>query len=373
MNFFRLISGELKSSSEFYNANKGKIEKISQISLIQGKKKIDIDSVSAGDIAILVKLKETATCDTITSFNNPIQYPKFIFPEPIYSLALIPKSKQDQEKLTTSLNKLIKEDPSFKFYMDKEFVQTIISGMGDLHLNVITEKLKNKFNVEITTQLPQVPYRETFKKQASAQGKYKKQTGGHGQYGDVWLEVKPLQRNTGFQFIDKIVGGAIPKNYIPSVEKGVKDAINQGILAGFPLVDISVTIYDGTYHPVDSSDMAFQIAGSFAVKSCAQKAGLKLLEPIYEVVVEVPTQMMGDIMSDLSSRRGKIIGTEIKKANSVVKANVPYSEMLNYINDLKSITGGRGYYSMKFAFYDDVPAHIQEQIIKKRKEEKEAK
>ncbi len=375
MYFIRIFSGHLKAASDFYNVNKQKSERTGQTMIALGKKRDDLDTLETGDIGVLVKLKDTETGDSITDANNQIQLPPVQYPDPIYSLALNPKSKQDQEKLSQSLTKLHKEDPSFSYRMDVEFSETIISGLGDMHLNAIIERLSRKFDVAITTSLPQVPYRETIKKTVKKQGKYKRQSGGRGQYGDVHVEIKPLPSGSGFEFIDGIVGGVVPKNYIPAVEKGIKGAMADGFLAGFPVVDMSAKLYDGSFHQVDSSDMAFQIAGSMAWKKCMEDAKPILLEPIYKVDIAVPEDYMGDIMGDLNSRRGKILGMSSKGKNQVISALVPLSEMFTYINDLKSMTGGRGSFTMIFEKYEEVPAHAAEKIIeaRKKKDEEEKK
>ncbi|HDS08868.1 MAG TPA: elongation factor G, partial [Firmicutes bacterium] len=370
MFYVRIFSGQLKSASDFFNVNKGKVERTGQLMIALGKKRIDVDALDCGDIGVMVKLKETETGDTITDNELKVRLPEIIYPDPIYSLALHPKSKQDQEKLSQSLAKLHKEDPSFTYRMDPEFSETIISGSGDMHLNVIIERLSRKFDVAITTGLPRVPYRETIKGSAKKQGKYKRQSGGRGQYGDVHIELKPFPAG-GFEFVDAIVGGVVPKNYVPAVEKGIRGAMQEGYLAGCPVVDISATIYDGSFHPVDSSDMAFQIAGSMAFKNCMAEAKPVLLEPIYKVDITVPEEYMGDIMGDLNSRRGKILGMDTKDKHQIISALVPLAEMFTYINDLKSMTGGRGSFTMKYEKYEEVPAHIAEKIIENKKKEKE--
>ncbi|MCD6579582.1 elongation factor G [bacterium] len=366
----KIISGNIIGGNEFYNITKDSSEKAGQIFQLLGEKKEELSETSAGDIVAFVKLKNTQTKDLIAKKGNLIEVPKIEYPEPIYSIAIIPKSKEDQEKVGTALKKLNHEDPSFKFFMDKEFGDFILSGMGDIHISIILEKLKRKFKVELDTEKPKVPYRETITKSAEARGRYKKQTGGKGQFGDTWIKVEPSDKE--FEFIDAIVGGVIPKNFIPSVEKGIRGALSSGILAGYPVVNVKAKLYDGSYHPVDSSDMAFQIAGSLGFKSACGEAGMKLLEPIYEFFITVPDDYLGDIMGDLSGRRGRIVGTDQKKAGkTLVTARVPLAEMFTYINTLKSMTSGRGFYTMKFSNYETIPQNIAQKIIEEKKKRDE--
>ncbi len=366
----KITSGKIDSSGEFYNVTKEKLEKAGQIYWILGDKKREVPGVSAGDIASFVKLKVTETKDAISTKEDCIIVKTMEYPEPIYSIAIQPKSKDDQEKISIALQKLNREDPSFNSYMDKEFGEFILSGMGDSHLNMILEKVKTKFGVEVDTATPQVPFRETITIKAEARGRYKKQTGGHGQFGDTYLRVEPNPE--GYEFVNAIVGGSIPRNYIPSVEKGVKGAMEKGVLAEFPIVNIKVTLFDGSYHSVDSSDMAFQIAGSLGFKEACKSAKMILLEPIYDFEIIVPEENQGDIMGDLSGRRGKIQGTDQRKGHKiVVKASVPLAEMFTYLNTLKSMTGGRGFYTMKFSHYEPVPQNISKKIIEVRKKESE--
>ena len=363
----KVITGKVAAGTDFYNLNKEKAEKSGQLYVLLGDKKDTIDEASAGDIVSFVKLKVTETMDSICGKAAQLQVPGIEFPEPIYSLAIQPKSKDDQEKVSIALNKISKEDPSFKSYMDKEFGDFIISGMGDTHVSMILEKIKRKFGVEVDTANPQVPYRETITASAEAQGRYKKQSGGRGQFGDTWIKLEPCSE--GFEFVNAVVGGSIPKNFIPSVEKGVKGAMEKGALAGYPVVNVKVILYDGSYHTVDSSDMAFQVAGSMGFKNACEKAKMILLEPIYDFFITSPEENQGDIMGDLSGRRGKIQGTEQKKGGKVViSARVPLAEMFTYINILKSMTGGRGFYSMKFSHYEAVPSNLSQKIVKEREE-----
>lgn len=366
LNFVRVFSGTLKADSPVYNASKGKKERVGHILSVRGKSQEDTKEVVAGDLAAIPKLEEVFTGDTLSEEAKPIVFDPIKFPEPVYSMAIEPKTKGDEERLSTSLAKLADEDPTFNIRRDPETHQTLISGLGDLQLEVMIDRLKRKFGVEGTLSPPKVPYRETVLSTTKGQGKYKKQTGGRGQYGDVWLEVEPLERGAGFEFVDKIFGGAIPKNYIPAVQKGVKEALQEGIIAGYPIVDVKVTIYDGSFHQVDSSDMAFKIAGSMALKKCTQEAKPVLLEPIMNVEVVVPEQFTGDIMGDLNSRRGRVLGMEPRDKSQVVKAHVPLSEMGRYASELRSITKGQGSYRMEFYTYEQVPPNITEKILKSR-------
>lgn len=372
LTLFKVFSGTLSSNTGFFNSTKGIKERIGQIYLLQGKSQVPVDSVVCGDIAAVAKLKDTSTGDTLCSEKEQIIFAPILFPEPAISSSVKPRSKSDEEKISGALSKLANEDPTFKVSRDQVTKELIISGIGDLHLDVMVNRLRKKFDVEVELGIPKVAYKETITRTAKAQGKYKRQSGGRGQYGDVWLEVEPLQEKN-FEFVDKIFGGAVPKNYIPSVEKGVKQAMSEGVLAGYPLVNMKVTIYDGSYHPVDSSDIAFQIAAAMALRKCAQEANPVLLEPIMEVEVLVPEEYMGQISSDLSSRRGRILGMDVRSNMQVIKALVPLAEMFKYATDLRSMTQGRGSYSMKFSCYEQVPQKISTSIIEKVKREKEEK
>lgn len=371
LTLFKVFSGSLSSNTGFYNSSKGIRERIGQIYLLQGKEQRPVDSVSCGDIAAVAKLKSTATGDTLCSEKIPVVFAPLIFPEPAISSSVKPKSRKDEEKISSALSKLVNEDPTFKVSRDQVTKELIISGLGDLHLDVMVNRLRRKFEVDVELGIPKVAYKETITKTAKVQGKYKKQSGGRGQYGDVWLELAPLTGGENFEFVNKIFGGAVPRNYIPSVEKGVRQAMSEGVLAGYPLVNMKVIIYDGSYHPVDSSDIAFQIAGAMAVRKGAQEAHPVLLEPIMEVEVLVPEEFMGQISSDLSSRRGRIMGMDVRGNMQVVKSQVPQAELFKYATDLRSMTQGRASYSMKFTHYDQVPQRISASIIEKAKKEKE--
>ncbi len=365
--YTKILSGKISIGDTINNTTQGGEEKVNQIYLIKGKDKKEINQLKAGMIGGFVKLKNTHTGDTLTKFS--IKLPPVEFPPPSISMAIVPKAKGDEEKISNGLSKLRAEDPTFSFAYDPEIKQLIISGIGELHLDVILGRLQRKYGVNVDLTRTKVKYRETFTRKTEAQGKYKKQTGGHGQYGDCWLRVEPLPRGQGYEFADEIFGGAIPSRYIPSVEKGVKEALDKGFLAGYPITDVKVTVYDGSYHPVDSSDIAFQIAASMAIKANAEKGGVVLLEPINEVEVYVPEEFMGDVIGDLNSRRGKIMGMDAMGKIQVIKAMVPEAEMYKYSTSLRSMTQGRGYFVMKFHHYEEVPKEITQKIIEESKKE----
>ena len=365
--FFRVYSGTLNAGSYVYNANKEKRERIGRILRMHSNHRTEINDVYAGDIAAAVGLKDTGTGDTLCDEKAPIILESMVFPEPVISVAIEPKTKADQEKMGIALSKLAEEDPTFRVRTDPESSQTIISGMGELHLDIIVDRLKREFHVDCTVGNPQVAYRETIRKEVESQGKFVRQSGGKGQYGDCWLKLTPLQPGEGFKFENKIVGGAIPKEYIAPVEAGVKEAMENGVVAGYPMVDIGVTVFDGSYHEVDSSEMAFKIAGSMGFKNGAMKANPVLLEPYMKVEVTIPEEYMGDVIGDLNSRRGRIEGMEARSGAQVITAYVPLSEMFGYATDLRSKTQGRGNYSMEVDHYEEVPKNIAEAIIAKNK------
>ena len=369
LTYFRVYSGKLSAGSYVYNVGKGKKERVGRLLKMHANKREEISEVSAGDIAAAVGLKDTRTGDTLCDEKHPILLEVIKFPEPVISLAVEPKTKQDLDKLGYSLEKLAQEDPSFQVQSDEETGQTIISGMGELHLEIIVDRLLREFKVQANVGKPQVAYRETIRGTAQAEAKYVKQTGGRGQYGHVWLRVEPAESGTGLEFINKIVGGAVPREFIAPVEKGVKERMESGILAGYPMRDLKVTLYDGSFHEVDSSEMAFKIAGSMALVSACQKADLVLLEPVMKVEVLVPQEFMGDIIGDLNGRRGKIHGMKARGGSQVVDAAVPLSEMFGYSTDLRSKTQGRATYSMEFESYEVVPKLMSQQIIKKNQGE----
>ncbi|AHF96684.1 MAG: elongation factor G [Desulfurella sp.] len=365
LTYLRIYSGVLKSGSYVLNSAKGKKERIGRLLLMHANKREDIEEAHAGDIVAAIGLKYTATGDTLCAEEKPIILEAMEFPEPVISIAVEPKTKADQEKLSNALQKLAEEDPTFRIKFDEETAQTIISGMGELHLEIIVDRLKREFNVNVNTGKPQVAYKESIKAKVKKQGKFVRQTGGHGQYGDVWLEVEPQERGKGITFVNKIVGGVIPKEFIPAVEEGVKEAAENGVLAGYEVIDVKATLVDGSYHEVDSSEMAFKIAGSMAFKEALKAAKPYLLEPIMDVEVSTPEQYLGDVIGDLSSRRGKIKSMEDKSGVKVIRADIPLGEMFGYATTLRSITQGRGTYVMQFSTYEEVPSSIAEKIIKK--------
>lgn len=366
LTYFRVYSGWLEAGSYVLNSTKGKKERIGRLLKMHANKREEIKEIYAGDICATVGLKYTITGDTLCDENNPIILESMEFPEPVISVAIEPKTKGDQDKLSMALNKLAQEDPSFRVKVDEETGQTIISGMGELHLEIIVDRLMREFKVEANVGNPQVAYRETIKKKSSYESKYIKQSGGRGQYGHVVLEVEPLEPGAGFKFINKIVGGVIPKEYIPAVEKGIVEAMDTGVLAGYPVVDVAVTLLDGSYHEVDSSEMAFKIAASIGFKEACKKASPVLLEPIMKVEVVVPDEYMGDVMGDLNSRRGRIEGMEARGNAQVIRCNVPLKEMFGYATSLRSLTQGRGTYTMIFDHYEEVPQNISDEIIKSK-------
>jgi elongation factor G len=363
--YFRVYSGTLESGSYVTNSRKNKKERISRILHMHADKREEVKKVFAGDIVAAVGLKVTTTGDTLCDEEHLITLEQMHFPEPVISVAIEPKSKADEEKLGVALNRLAEEDPTFRVRTDEETNQTIIAGMGELHLEIIVDRLKREFSVDANVGRPQVAYRETIKKSAEAQGKYIKQTGGRGQYGDVWMTVEPNEHGKGFEFIDKIKGGSIPREFIPAVEKGVKEALSSGVLAGYPVVDIKVTIFDGSYHEVDSSEMAFKIAGSMAFKEGTKKANPIILEPIMKIEIIVPEDYMGDAIGDLSSRRGKVQGMELKNKVQHIRGVVPLSEMFGYSTSIRSLTQGRGSYNMEPSHYEEVPKQIADKILEK--------
>ncbi len=371
LSIFRVYSGVLKADSTVLNANTGTKERIGQVYYLLGKKHIPVQSVGPGEIAAVVKLKDTNVGDTLCEEHHPVVLQKVKFADPLISYAIAPKSKGDEEKVSVGLHRILEEDPTIQFTRDEESKEMILSGMGQVHLEVTLEKLKRKFGVEVVMKTPKIPYRETIRASAKAQGKYKKQSGGRGQYGDCWIEIEPLPRGGGYEFIDKIVGGVIPQQYRPAVEKGIIETMKEGILAGYPIVDMKVTLYDGSYHSVDSSEMAFKIAGSMALKKAFQDAKPVLLEPIMKAEVIVPDETLGAVIGDLNSRRGKVQGVEPQAGgNQKILCLVPMAEMLTYANQLQSMTSGRGLYSMEFSHYEEVPGHISQKIIAERQKQK---
>ncbi|MDE3241269.1 MAG: elongation factor G [Nitrospirota bacterium] len=373
MSYVRVLSGSLAADAAFYNATRSVKEKGGHVFWILGKKYAQVPMLGAGEIGAIGKLKDTQTGDTICDDHHPIRYPSPHLAKPVMSFALEPKSKADIEKVSLGLHKLVEEDPTLEFVRNNETKEMILSGMGQLHVDVTFEKLRRKYGVDVNIHTPKVPYKETIRKMAQAQGKYKKQTGGHGQFGDCWLQLDPLPRGKGFAFDNKIVGGAIPRNFIPAVEKGVVEAMQEGILAGFPVVDLRVTVYDGSYHTVDSSEMSFKIAASMGFKKALETAQPILLEPIMTVEVVTPDDAVGAVIGDLNSRRGRILGVNAKGSTEAIKALVPLVELLKYTPTLNSITGGRGSYAMEFHSYEEVPRDQAQRIIDEHKAAKAAK
>lgn len=368
LSFLRVNSGTLTTDQPLYNVNREEEERISSFKQMTGKEGNDLKEVVTGDIVAIPKLHSTHVGDTLSVKGSKLLYPPIQFPKPVYSVALEARSRADEDKLSTSLHRMLEEDPTLHFKKNIETGDSVLSGMGDLHLDIVLARIKERYGIELDTHTPQVPYRETIRKTAKAQGKHKKQSGGRGQYGDVHIEFSPLPRGEGFQFEDKIVGGAIPKGYIPAVEKGLKEILPKGVLAGFPTVDFKASLVFGSYHDVDSSEMAFKIASHLAFKKGMMEASPVLLEPIVNVEVVVPEEYLGDVMGDFNSRRGRIMGIDSKGRLQVVKAQVPLSEMFRYAIILRSMTSGRGNFSMEHSHYEDVPEEITKKVIAARKE-----
>ncbi|HDK81223.1 MAG TPA: elongation factor G, partial [Nitrospirae bacterium] len=372
LTIFRVFSGVLKADSTVYNSTRESREKIGNIFYPLGKKQVPVQKAGPGEIAVVAKLKYTKTGDTLCDMGNPIRFEQMKFADPMISYAIAPKSRGDEEKVSTGLQKMLDEDPTLKFHRDTETKEMILSGMGQVHLEVTLEKLKRKFGVEVEMKTPKIPYRETIKRSSRAQGRYKKQSGGRGQYGDCWIEIKPLRGGANFEFINKIVGGVIPRQYIPAIEKGITETMLGGIIAGYPMVDLQAKVYDGSYHPVDSSEMAFKIAGSMALKKAVQGANAVLLEPILKIEVVTPDEFLGNVIGDLNGKRGKVQGVEpMSGGNQNIIALVPMAETLTYANQLNSLTSGRGMYSIEFSHYEEVPAHLAQKIIAERTKPKE--
>ncbi|HXH81555.1 MAG TPA: elongation factor G [Candidatus Tectomicrobia bacterium] len=373
LSLFRVYSGTLRTDSTLLNVARQTRERMGHVSWLMGKTPKAVDSLGPGEIGVVAKLKETQTGDTLCDEAQPFELPRITFPEPAISFAIQPRTRGDEDKISNALARIAEEDPTVHYHFDPETKQLLVSGVGSLHVEMVVERMKRKYNVDVVLLPPRIPYKETVKGRAEGQGKYKKQTGGRGQYGDTWLRVEPLPRGAGFEFVDEIFGGAVPRNFIPSVEKGVRDCMKRGILAGYPVVDIKVTLYDGSYHEVDSSDMAFQIAASMGLQKVFMEASPILLEPVMNVEVTAPAEVTGDIIGDLNSRRGRIVGMEPTGETAIVRATVPMAEMLTYESSLRSMTGGRGSYSMEFSHYEEVPAFLAEKVIKEAQKEKAEK
>ena len=363
VNYFRVYSGTMKTDSHVLNSMKNDDERITNLSSVHGKKYTSVEQVVAGDFGAVMKLSETGTGDTLCDANSKIILPPIDFPNPVISMAVTPETQGDDEKLSSSLTRMAAEDPTFTIRRDSETKETVISGMGELHINVILDRIKKRFNVSAKTNAPKVPYRETIRSSSEQQGRYKKQTGGRGQYGDVHIRMEPQKRGDGFEFVDAIVGGAVPRQYIPAVEKGLIESLETGILAGSQVVDVKITLYDGGFHPVDSSEMAFKIAASMAFKKAMEACNPFIMEPIVNVEVTIPDEYMGDIMSDLNGKRGRILGMNPAAGRQVIKAQAPLAEMARYSVDLRSITSDRGSFSMEFSHYEEVPFDVSEKII----------
>jgi elongation factor G len=366
LTFIRVYRGILESGSYTYNSTKGKKERVGRIMKMHAIKREEIKDICAGDIGAVVGLKYTTTGDTLCSEKDKVVLERMEFPDPVISVAVEPKTKADQEKMSLALGKLAAEDPSFRVHTDEESGQTIISGMGELHLEIIVDRMKREFKVEAEVGAPQVAYRETIRTAVEQEYKYAKQSGGRGQYGHVFLKIEPLEPGSGYEFVDEIKGGVIPKEYIPAVDKGIQEAMQRGIQAGYPVEDVKVTLYDGSYHDVDSSEMAFKLAGSMGFREGASKANPVILEPMMKVEVEVPEEFMGDVIGDVSKRRGQVNGMDDRAGNKIVNAFVPLSEMFGYSTDLRSMTQGRATYSMEFDHYEEVPQNVAKEIIEKR-------
>ena len=367
LTFVRVYSGVLKKGSYVLNATKDKKERISRLIVLKANDRIEVDELRAGSLGAALGLKDTFTGDTLCDENAPVILESLFIPEPVISVAVEPKTKQDMDKLSKALQSLSEEDPTFRVHVDAETNQTVIAGMGELHLEILVDRMLREFKVEANVGAPQVAYRETVRKPVKAEGKFIRQSGGKGQYGHVVIELAPGEPGTGFEFVSKIVGGTVPKEYISPVEQGIKETCESGILAGYPVIDVRATLIDGSYHEVDSSEMAFKIAGSMAVKEAVMKASPVLLEPMMKVEVEVPENFLGDVMGDLNSRRGQIEGMGSEQGIAKVTAKVPLAEMFGYATDIRSKTQGRGIFSMEFSNYDEVPRNVAEAIIAKSK------
>ncbi|MHB1464053.1 MAG: elongation factor G [Thermoleophilia bacterium] len=367
INVMRVFSGEMKSDSSVVNPVTRARERIGQLLRLQGKDNSPVDALGPGDIGAIAKLKGTRTGDSLCADSRQVTFPPLVFPNPVMSFAVEPKSKGDDEKIGTGLKRLQEEDPTLVVQRDPQTNELVVSGLSQVHVEVVMDRIKRRFGAEVNLKPPRVPYLETIRKRAEAQGKYKKQTGGRGQYGDAWLRVEPRSRGEGFEFVDKVVGGVIPRGFIPAVEKGVVEAMKEGELSGHPIVDMRVTVYDGSHHPVDSSEMAFKIAASMGLKKAIENADPVLLEPIMSVHVTIPEENVGDIIGDMNSRRGKVLGMEPKGKMNQVNVEAPLAEMLSYAPDLRSMTGGRGDYTMEFLRYEEVPAHLSQKVIEQER------
>jgi elongation factor G len=372
LSLFRVYSGILKGDSQVYNVGQDKNERVGKLSFMNGKTLTSTAQIGAGDFGVVPKLALTQTGNTLCEVGQKIQLPGIEFPKPVISFSIHPAREGDDEKLITTLNRMSEEDPAFQIERNETTKQLLVAGLGEVHISVIRARMKDKFGLETTVEIPKVPYQETIRSRvANVRGRYKRQSGGRGQFGDVWINLAPLERGSGFEFLNNIVGGSIPRNYIPAVEKGIRESMAQGILAGYPVVDFQVDLFDGKHHPVDSSDFAFQIAGSFAFREAANEARPVLLEPIMDVTISVPDQFMGDVIGDLNSKRGRVMGVEQAGRRQVIQVHVPLVEMFRYSIDLKSITSARGSFTMEFSRYEEVPDEIAQKIVEQSKTETE--
>ena len=362
LSIMRVLSGTVRADSSVYNASKDAKEKIAHLFRPEGAKQEEVSEAGVGEIVAAAKLKDVASGDTLCDESAPIEYPRPMEFTPAISFALSPKTRADEDKVPQGLHRMMEEDPSIHMHRDEQTREFILSGTGQLHIEVVVDKLKRKYGAEVELKAPKVPYRETIKAAASAQGRYKKQSGGRGQYGDIWLKLEPVERGKGFEFVDKIVGGAIPRNYIPAVEKGIIETMAGGYLAGYPIMDMRATLYDGSFHAVDSSDMAFKIAGSMGFKNAMESAKPVILEPVMSMEVSVPDDCMGDVIGDLNSRRGKVLGVDTEGHSQIIKAQVPMAEVLRYASDLRSMTSGRGEFQSQFSHYEELPPHLMEKV-----------
>ena len=368
LTIFRVYSGVLRSDSSVFNVTRDSKEKMGSLFYLLGKKQVPVKEVGPGEIAAVAKLKGVQTGDSLSDAGHPILFNPIQFADPMISYAIDPKSRGDEEKVSSGLQRMLEEDPTLRFHRDAESAEMILSGMGQMHLEVTLERLKRKFGVEVVMKTPKIPYRETIRASSSAQGRYKKQSGGRGQYGDCWIKIEPTRSGEGFEFINKIVGGTIPRQYIPAVEKGIVEKLREGLIAGYPVIDVKATLYDGSYHNVDSSEMAFKIAGSMALQKAALKAKVVILEPVVKVEVSTPEDSLGNVIGDLNSKRGKVQGVEAEGGDQKIAALVPMAEMLTYANQLNGLTSGRGMYTMEASHYEEVPAHVAQKIIEKKEE-----
>ena len=363
MTYFRVFSGTFSSDSRVFNISKEEEERVGQLYYMLGKEQITTESIGAGDIGVVTKLQETVTGDTLCDRGTPLVLPGITYPNPIFEAAVSPKTKADLDRLSNALSRLVDEDPTLRLRREPDTGETIIAAMGESHVNMAVRRLERKFGVQVETAVPQVPYRETVSRSSSAQGRHKKQTGGRGQFGDVWLRAEPLPSGTGYEFADEVFGGSVPRNYIPSVEKGLNLALKKGVVAGYPVTDVKIALYDGSYHPVDSSDIAFQLAAQLGFRKVMESAGPVLLEPIMDVAITVPEQFMGDILGDLNTRRARVQGMEQARGNSIITAQAPLAEMQRYATSLRAMTQGRGVFTMEFARYEQVPSHLTASIV----------